>query len=272
MKRLGLTLLALVLIATATGFLIKNQEPVINQAKFNIANEKISVTTVKYKDENYIKLRDFASLSKNRLVDFSIAYKDGKILIETSSLYDELKDVLYPLKDLKGYKVAKTNIYVDGNKHNLSAINIKDYNYFRLRDLCEIFKVDVSWEQKTKEVTLSKNGGDDLNRGRMANFRPTNDFSPLNYSGYETKILADGSLQIIYSIKVNTGGYSLSTKEVKISDGKIYIIPDLRGPGPNQMVTQVISYPTTSIIIDKDLLPANYSIEIEGSNSDLVDR
>lgn len=272
MKRLGTTLLALVLIATATGFLIKTQEPVINQAKFNIANEKISVTTVKYKDENYIKLRDFASLCKDRLVDFSIAYKDGKILIDSKGFYDELKDDLSLLKDLKGYKVAKTNIYVDGKAQSLSSINIKDYNYFRLRDLCEIFKVDVSWEEKTKEILLSKNGGEDLNRGRMANFRPTNDFSPLNYSGYETKILADGSLQVTYAVRANTGGYSLSTKEVKILKDTIYITPDLRGPGPGQMVTQVISYPTTSIIIDKDVLPENYSIEIEGSNSELVDR
>lgn len=272
MKKLGIILLALVLIATATGFLIKNQEPVINQAKFNIANEKISVTTVKYKDENYIKLRDFASLCKDRLFDFSLVYKDGKILIDTSKVYDELKDVIYPLEDIKGYKIGKTDIYVDGNKHNLSSINIKDYNYFRLRDLCEIFKVDVSWEQKTKEVTLSKNGGDDLKEEKIVSFRQATDFSPLRNSGYETKILADGSLQVTYAVRANTGGYSLGTKEVKISNNTIYITPDLRGPGPNQMVTQVISYPTTSIIIDKDLLPANYSIEIEGSNSDLVDR
>lgn len=272
MKKLGITLLALVLVLTATGFLIKNQEPVINQAKFNIANEKISATTVKYKDENYIKLRDFASLSKDRLVDFSLAYKDGKILIDTSKVYDELKDVIYPLKDLKGYKVGKTNIYVDGKVHSLSSINIRDYNYFRLRDLGEIFKVDVSWEQKTKEITLSKNGGDDLKEEKIVSFRPATDFSPLRNSGYETKILADGNLQVTYAVRANTGGYSLGTKEVKISNNTIYITPDLRGPGPNQMVTQVISYPTTSIIIDKSLVPENFRIELVGVESDLVDR
>ncbi|WP_054251537.1 protease complex subunit PrcB family protein [Neofamilia massiliensis] len=272
MKRLGIIFLALVLIVTATGFIIKNQEPVINQANFKIANEKISLTTVKYKDENYIKLRDFASICKDRLFDFSLVYKDGKILIDTSKVYDELKDIVYPLEDIKGYKIGKTDIYVDGDKHNLSGINIKDYNYFRLRDLGEIFKVDVSWEQETKEITLSKKGGEDLNREKIVSFRQATDYSPLGYAGYETKILADGSLQIIYAVKANTGGYSLSTKEVKISDGTIYITPDLRGPGPNQMVTQVISYPTTSIIIDKKNLPEKYTIEIEGSNSELVDR
>lgn len=272
MKRLGIIFLALVLIVTATGFIIKNQEPVINQANFKIANEKISLTTVKYKDENYIKLRDFASLCKDRLFDFSLVYKDGKILIDTSKVYDELKDELYPLEDIKGYKIGKTDIYVDGDKHNLSGINIKDYNYFRLRDLGEIFKVDVSWEQETKEIFLSKNRGEDLDREKIVNFRQATDYSPLGYAGYETKVLADGSLQIIYAVKANTGGYSLSTKEVKISDGTIYITPDLRGPGPNQMVTQVISYPTTSIIIDKDLLPENYNIELVGVETDYADR
>lgn len=272
MKRLGITLLALVLILTASGFLIKNQEPTINKATFKIANEKTPVTTVKYKDENYIKLRDFASLAKNRLVDFSIAYKDGKILIDTSSAYDELKDDLNILKDLKGYKLGKAKLYIDGKEYSLSSINIKDYNYFRLRDLTEVFKVDVSWDQKTKEITLSKNGGEDLKEERIVSFRPATDFSPLRNSGYETKILADGSLQVTYALRANTGGYSLSTKEVKILKDTIYITPDLRGPGPGQMVTQVISYPTTSIIIDKDVLPENYSIEIEGSNSELVDR
>lgn len=271
MKRLGIILAALVLITTATGFISKNQEPKVNQANFKIANEKISVTTVKYRDENYIKLRDFASLNKDRLVDFSLVYKDGKILIDTKGFYEELKDELYPLEEVKGYKIGKTDLYVDEDKHNLSAININDYNYFRLRDLCEIFKVDVSWEQKTKEITLSKKGGEDLNR-RMANFKTTNNFSPLNYSGYETKILADGSLQIIFAVKANTGGYSLSTKEVKISKDTIYITPDLRGPKPNQMVTQVISYPTTSIIIDKDLLPASYNIELVGVETDYADK
>lgn len=272
MKGLGIFLLALGLIFTTTAFVVKSREPQVNQATFKIDNEKTSVATLMYKDENYIKLRDFASLSKNQLIDFSLVYKDGKIFVDTNKVHDDLEDESYPLKDLKDYKLGKTNIYLDEKEYKLSSIRIKDYNYFRLRDLTEIFKLDISWEKKTREITLSKNRGEDLKEEKIVNFRQSSDFSPLGYAGYETKILADGSLQIIYALRANTGGYSLSTKEVKISDGTIYITPDLRRPGPDKIVIQVISYPTTSIIIDKEVLPAKYNIELVGVKTDYADR
>ncbi|MFR7835919.1 MAG: protease complex subunit PrcB family protein, partial [Ezakiella sp.] len=79
------------------------------------------------------------------------------------------------------------------------------------------------------------------------------------------KDAGEGNISITYSVKVNTGGYSLKTKSVKRVGNKIIVTPDLIGPPADSMVTQVISYPTTTIVIPKAELPEGYVIEIEGN-------
>lgn len=265
--------MAVILITTSSVFALNNDKLIVNKANFQISEEAFSLDTVKFKDENYIKLRDFAALVNHRLKDFSVDYVNGKILLDTSKAYEQVKDDLSALKDLGAYKIGKSDIYIDGKVSQLASINIKDYNYFRLRDLCKVLAIDVDWNQDKKIISLSTKGGSqDMDQERLVSFVTTDDFAPLTYAGIVTKVLPNGDLQIVYSVRVNTGGYRLGTKEVKISNGKISISPDLRGPGPNQMVTQVISYPTTSIIINKADLPKTYTIEVVGSEPDYVDR
>ena len=143
----------------------------------------------------------------------------------------------------------------------MSKVNVKGYNYFRLRDLAKALGLDVSWNKESRSVRIKKMG--EMNDGKIQ-FRETatekTEHSPILL----VKDAGEGNISITYSVKVNTGGYSLKTKSVKRVGNKIIVTPDLIGPPADAMVTQVISYPTTTIIISKAELPEGYVIEIEG--------
>ena len=246
-----------------------------NQINISIEDMVIEFPTVLYKEENYLKLRDFAYVIKDYKeieVDYKkdengknkIYIKDGKYTPKG----DELKSEI----DFKGAVIGTETLSIGNEDVQMSKVNVKGYNYFRLRDLAKALGLDVSWNKESRSVRITKMG--EMKDGDIA-FRETatekTEHSPILL----VKDAGEGNISITYSVKVNTGGYSLKTKSVKRIGNKIIVTPDLIGPPADAMVTQVISYPTTSIIISKAELPEGYVIEIEGmgdENGMLSDR
>lgn len=254
---------------TASGDLLKNQ---IN---ISVEDMVIEFPTVLYKEENYIKLRDLAFVIKD-YKEIEIEYKkdeNGKnrIYIKDGK-YKPIGDELKGDIDFKGAIIGTENVSVGNENLQMRKVNVKGYNYFRLRDLAKALGLDVSWNKESRSVRIKKMG--EMNDGKIQ-FRETatekTEHSPILL----VKDAGEGNISITYSVKVNTGGYSLKTKSVKRVGNKIIITPDLIGPPADAMVTQVISYPTTTIIISKAELPEGYVIEIEGEkgeNGMLTDR
>lgn len=58
-------------------------------------------------------------------------------------------------KHVKGAILSKSEIYLDGNKIELTAYNIGNNNYFKLRDLAEYIDFNVSWESTTNSIIIN---------------------------------------------------------------------------------------------------------------------
>ena len=246
-----------------------------NRINISIEDMVIEFPTVLYKEENYLKLRDFAYVIKD-YKEIEVEYKKdengkNKIYIKDGKYTpkgDELKSEI----DFKGAVIGTETLSIGNEDIQMSKVNVKGYNYFRLRDLAKALGLDVSWNKESRSVRIKKMG--EMKDGTIQ-FRETatekTEHSPILL----VKDAGEGNISITYSVKVNTGGYSLKTKSVRRVGNKIIVTPDLIGPPVDSMVTQVISYPTTTIVISKAELPEGYVIEIEGmkdENGMLTDR
>ncbi len=264
-KKILPVLLALGIMGSSTPIKTTAAEDLLkNQINISIEDMVIEFPTVLYKEENYLKLRDFAYVIKD-YKEIEVEYKKdengkNKIYIKDGKYTpkgDELKSEI----DFKGAVIGTETLSIGNKDIQMSKVNVKGYNYFRLRDLAKALGLDVSWNKESRSVRIKKMG--EMNDGKIQ-FRETatekTEHSPILL----VKDAGEGNISITYSVKVNTGGYSLKTKSVKRVGNKIIITPDLIGPPADAMVTQVISYPTTSIIISKAELPEGYVIEIEG--------
>lgn len=275
-KKILPVLLALGIMGTSAPIKTTAAEDLLkNRINISIEDMVIEFPTVLYKEENYLKLRDFAYVIKD-YKEIEVEYKKdengkNKIYIKDGKYTpkgDELKSEI----DFKGAVIGTETLSIGNEDIQMSKVNVKGYNYFRLRDLAKALGLDISWNKESRSVRIKKMG--EMNDGKIQ-FRETatekTEHSPILL----VKDAGEGNISITYSVKVNTGGYSLKTKSVKRVGNKIIITPDLIGPPADAMVTQVISYPTTTIIISKAELPEGYVIEIEGEkgeNGMLTDR
>lgn len=274
-KKILPVLLALGIMGTSVPKTAASGDLLKNKINISVEDMVIEFPTVLYKEENYIKLRDFAYVIKD-YKEIEVEYKKdengkNKIYIKDGKYTpkgDELKSEI----DFKGAVIGTETLSIGNKDIQMSKVNVKGYNYFRLRDLAKALGLDVSWNKESRSVRIKKMG--EMNDGKIQ-FRETatekTEHSPILL----VKDAGEGNISITYSVKVNTGGYSLKTKSVKRVGNKIIITPDLIGPPADAMVTQVISYPTTTIIISKAELPEGYVIEIEGEkgeNGMLTDR
>lgn len=275
-KKILPVLLALGIMGSSTPIKTTAAEDLLkNQINISIEDMVIEFPTVLYKEENYLKLRDFAYVIKD-YKEIEVEYKKdengkNKIYIKDGKYTpkgDELKSEI----DFKGAVIGTETLSIGNKDIQMSKVNVKGYNYFRLRDLAKALGLDVSWNKESRSVRIKKMG--EMNDGKIQ-FRETatekTEHSPILL----VKDAGEGNISITYSVKVNTGGYSLKTKSVKRVGNKIIVTPDLIGPPADAMVTQVISYPTTTIIISKEELPEGYVIEIEGEKGEkgmLTDR
>lgn len=268
-KKILPVLLALGIMGSSTPIKTTAAENLLkNQINISIEDMVIEFPTVLYKEENYLKLRDFAYVIKD-YKEIEVEYKKdengkNKIYIKDGKYTpkgDELKSEI----DFKGAVIGTETLSIGNKDIQMSKVNVKGYNYFRLRDLAKALGLDVSWNKESRSVRIKKMG--EMNDGKIQ-FRETatekTEHSPILL----VKDAGEGNISITYSVKVNTGGYSLKTKSVKRVGNKIIVTPDLIGPPADAMVTQVISYPTTSIIISKEELPEGYVIEIEGKGDE----
>ncbi|MFI3312544.1 MAG: hypothetical protein R3Y62_01525, partial [Eubacteriales bacterium] len=54
----------------------------------------------------------------------------------------------------KDYTPAEATLFVDGAEVSLTAYEIQGNNYFKLRDLGELFDFNVSWDAQANAITV----------------------------------------------------------------------------------------------------------------------
>lgn len=56
---------------------------------------------------------------------------------------------------------------------------------------------------------------------------------------------------VIYGGERGTGGFSVEVKSLEVKDGKLIVHWKLKSPGADDIVAQVITYPSQVILVDR---------------------
>ena len=127
--------------------------PVVSKAqRLQIEQEWTDVDAYNIYDNNYIKLRDFAyyysmfcSLTDKH---FDVTW-DGErnaINLVTGTSYTEVGgEGMLNAGVSANATPSSSSVYLNGEYTPLTAYNINDNNYFKLRDLCEALDISISW-------------------------------------------------------------------------------------------------------------------------------
>lgn len=266
--RKKISLILAILLVLSSIMIGASSDLVKNDIKIFVKGRIQTFPTVLYKGENYVKIRDLA-YSLIGYKDFTLDYKknadDSKTIVIGDGKYQPKGDELKGEIDFKNSVIGTEKIVVGDKSYNLNKINVLGYNYFRLRDLAPTLGLEVSWDKEERVVKLNNVG--EIKDGEIS-FKEVAPKDMGNSPIMLVKDAGNNKISITYSVKVNTGGYTLKTKSVKRVGNKIIITPDIKSPAPDKMVTQAISYPKTEIIIDEKELPEGYTIVVEGGNVD----
>lgn len=127
--------------------------PVVSKAqRLQIEEEWADVDAYNIYDNNYIKLRDFAyyySLFGTHMDKYFDVTWDGE-----KNAINLVKGTPYTAVGGEGLLnagvsaeavLSSSAVYLNGEYVPLTAYNINDNNYFKLRDLCEALDISISW-------------------------------------------------------------------------------------------------------------------------------
>lgn len=243
--------------------------------KVSIGQANIDLPSIVYNNENYVKLRDFSMLLTNINKDFKLLYnnKSKQISAITAYPYEPIGDELQKLDKVKSANISDARFDIDNVNHDLSAILIAGHNYFRLRDLADVFNIKITYDIPEKTVYLEARdmSVEKIEAGASLNYKTIETKEPLNNEGYVYKV-KNGKLTITFAKQFNTGGYQLRCERV-VYDGKDIIIrPLVISPPTDAMVTQVISYPNCTIEVNVMGIENDFGVKVVDININTVDK
>jgi hypothetical protein len=114
--------------------------------KFMLNGAEVALPAYEIGGNNYVKLRDVAALLKTR---FDVRWKDGKAKLYNRAAYTAVGGELAAIgADSKSATLSATD-FVWGDTGavvtGLTAYNIGNNNYIKLRDIAKLFDFDVDW-------------------------------------------------------------------------------------------------------------------------------
>ncbi|MDR3310916.1 MAG: copper amine oxidase N-terminal domain-containing protein [Oscillospiraceae bacterium] len=108
-------------------------------------------------DYNYFKLRDVAITLSGTESQFDVGWnqKEQAISITTGKPYTvEGGEMAKGGTEKKTAKPTTSKVFVDGKPVALTAYNISDYNYFKLRDLAAAIGFFVDWDEANNTIII----------------------------------------------------------------------------------------------------------------------
>ncbi|MCH5186493.1 MAG: hypothetical protein J1F64_10300 [Oscillospiraceae bacterium] len=116
-----------------------------------------TVTVYNISGNNYIKLRDIAAMTDGTGDSFNVVpdIVNGILWIDTKTPYTFVGGELNAQADVKGVlnPVNMSSFRVDGIEYAPKGYNIRNNNYYKLRDIGEIIGFDVDWNGSNVIIT-----------------------------------------------------------------------------------------------------------------------
>jgi hypothetical protein len=123
-----------------------------------VDGKNISFEAFNIGGNNYFKLRDIAIVVSGTDKQFEVGWDVAlnAISLEPGKAYTPAGGELAISTKLESKEAVSTSskIYLEGKEVQLTAYNIGDNNYFKLRDIAKAFNIGVTWDGKTNTVGI----------------------------------------------------------------------------------------------------------------------
>jgi len=131
-----------------------------SSVKFLVDGKSVAVDAYLIGGNNYIKLRDLATMVNHTGKNFEVTWDGSKNVINllSNKTYTSVGGEMAK-GDGKAKTATRTNsrIFVNGSEVSLTAYTIGGSNYFKLRDVMQIFDIGVGWDGATATATINTN-------------------------------------------------------------------------------------------------------------------
>lgn len=122
-----------------------------------VNGKKVSFEAYSIAGNNYFKLRDLAKVVSGTSKQFAVGYDNATnaITLTSQKAYNAVGGELSKGDGkAKTATATKSKIYVNGKETSFTAYNIGGNNYFKLRDIAEVFGIGVGWDGVTNTITV----------------------------------------------------------------------------------------------------------------------
>lgn len=156
MKKFNLAAIILCLTVAFSSITVSAAEitATISNQNFFVGGQSVKLTAYLINGNNYIRLRDVG-----KAVDFSVFYDAslGNVLVDSSRKYVEpLNSVPPTITQTANAALSNQPIYVNGQLVEMTAYNINDNNYVKLRDIGQVLNFSVTYVAQTDSVYMDK--------------------------------------------------------------------------------------------------------------------
>lgn len=140
-----------------------NKDAVRSTAMVVVDGKQVRMDAYNIEDNNYFKLRDLAYVLNGTSKQFSVAWDATKdsISLTTGQNYVPAGGELVIGAGANQETATKmySTLYVDGKKVDFTAYSINDNNYFKLRDICQLFNVGLIWDSTNNQIQIDTTRG-----------------------------------------------------------------------------------------------------------------
>lgn len=131
-------------------------------SKVMVNGKAVAFDAYNINNNNYFKLRDVAQIIRGTDKQFNVTWDGTKNAINliSNTAYESTGGEL-ALGDgqSKQSTLSTSTIYKDGVEVSLTAYNINGNNYFKLRDLGQVFNFSVTWDGENNTVVIDTTQG-----------------------------------------------------------------------------------------------------------------
>lgn len=128
-----------------------------SSTKLMVNGEAVSVDAYLIEDNNYIKLRDLATMVNGTEKNFEVTWNEtmGAIEMLSGTSYTAVGgEMTTGTGASRSATLSTATVYCDGQVMELTAYTIDDNNYFKLRDIMACFDIAVGYDEATATATI----------------------------------------------------------------------------------------------------------------------
>lgn len=122
-----------------------------------VNGKSVAVDAYTIGGNNYINIRDLATMVNNTEKNFNVTWDSAKnvITLISGKTYTSVGEIAKGDGAAKTATLTNSKIFVDGGEVSMTAYTIGGNIYFKLRDVMQIFDIHVGWDSATSTTTIN---------------------------------------------------------------------------------------------------------------------